>query len=109
MSKNIKFHVVQNFVLTKRTKENVIMAKFSYQMSDSEAILAFKKGFAGVGVGNVAILKDSGNEFVLGSPMMTVKVVIKGGVCTTKGSLFGKLIESTINTKIELLDGFVKM
>ena len=32
------------------------MAKFSYQMSDSEAILAFKKGFAGVGVGNVAIL-----------------------------------------------------
>ena len=82
------------------------MAKFSYQMSDSEAILAFKKGFAGVGVGNVAILKDSGNEFVLGSPMMTVKVVIKGGVCTTK---FGKLIESTINTKIELLDGFVKM
>lgn len=47
MNKNIKFHVVQNFVLTKRTKENVIMAKFSYQMSDSEAILAFKKGFAG--------------------------------------------------------------
>ena len=85
------------------------MAKFSYQMSDSEAILAFKKGFAGVGVGNVAILKDSGNEFVLGAPMMTVKVVIKDGVCTTKGSLFGKMMESTVNTKIELIDGFVKM
>ena len=26
----------------------------------------------------------------------------------TKGSLFGKLIESTVNTKIELIDGFVR-
>lgn len=84
------------------------MAKFSYQMADSDAIRAFKKGFMGQGVGNVAILKDSGNEFVLGSPMMTVKVVIKDGVCTTKGSLFGKMLESTVNTKIELIDGFVK-
>ena len=85
------------------------MAKFSYQMPDSEAILAFKKGFMGQGVGNVPILQDKGNEFVLGSPMMTVKVVLKDGVCTTKGSLFGKVIESTINTKIELIDGFVKI
>ena len=78
-------------------------------MPDSEAILAFKKGFMGQGMGNVAILKDNGNEFVLGAPMMTVKVVIKDGVCTTKGSLFGKVIESTVNTKIELIEGFVKM
>ncbi len=85
------------------------MAKFSYQMSDSEAILAFKKGFMGRGVGNIAILKDKGNEFVLGSPMMTVNVILKDGVCTTKASLFGKVLESTVNTKIELIDGFVKV
>ena len=89
--------------------EDTIMAKFSYQMSDAEAIRAFKKGFLGVGVGNIAILKEKGNEFVLGSPMMTVKVVFENGVCTTKGSLFGKMIESTVNTKIELIDGFVKI
>lgn len=85
------------------------MAKFSYQMADSEAVLAFKRGFAGQGVGNVAILRDKGNEFVLGAPMMTVNVTIKDGICTTKSSLFGKLLESTVNTKIELIEGFVKI
>ena len=84
------------------------MAKFSYNMSDSQAVLAFKKAFAGTGIGNVAILKDKGNSFVLGSPMMTVNVDFKDGVCTTKSSLFGKVIEGTINAKIELIDGFEK-
>lgn len=53
------------------------MAKFSYGMSDNEAILAFKQNFMGQGVGNVAILKDKGNEFTLGAPGMTVKVSFK--------------------------------
>ena len=50
-------------------------------MSDSEAILAFKKGFMGQGVGNIAILKDKGNSFVLGAPMMKVNVSFKNGIC----------------------------
>ena len=78
-------------------------------MSQSEAILAFKKGFMGQGVGNVAILKDKGNEFVLGAPMMTVKVKFENGVCTTGASLFGKALLATVNTKIELIDGFKKI
>ena len=57
------------------------MAKFSYSMSDSEAILAFKKGFMGQGVGNIAILKDKGNSFVLGASMMKVNVSFKNGIC----------------------------
>ncbi len=85
------------------------MAKFSYSMNQSEAILAFKKGFMGQGLGNVAILKDKGNEFVLGAPMMTVKVKFEKGICTTKASLFGKAILATVNTKIELIDGFKKV
>ena len=84
------------------------MARFSYSMSDNEAILAFKKGFMGQGLGNVAILKDKGNEFVLGSPFMTVNVKIKDGICETKGSLACKLLVSTVDTKIELIDGFKK-
>ena len=85
------------------------MAKFSYSMNQSEAILAFKKGFMGQGLGNVAILKAKGNEFVLGAPMMTVKVKFEKGICTTKASLFGKAILATVNTKIELIDGFKKV
>lgn len=86
------------------------MAKFSYSMSESDAILAFKKGFMGQGVGNVAILKDKGNSFVLGAPMMTVNVSFKNGICETKGSLIGKVtLLSTVNTKIELIEGFKKL
>ena len=85
------------------------MAKFSYSMSQNDAILAFKKGFMGQGVGNIAILKDKGNEFVLGSPMMTVKVEFSNGICTTSASLFGKVLLGTVNTKIELIDGFKKI
>ena len=78
-------------------------------MSDSEAIIAFKKGFMGQGVGNVAILKDKGDTFVLGAPMMTVTVTIKNGIAETKASLIGKSLLSTVNTKIELIDGFTKI
>ena len=77
-------------------------------MSDSQAVLAFKKAFAGAGIGSIAILKDKGNSFVLGSPLMTVNVEFKGGLCTTKSSLFGKALEGTVNAKIELIDGFEK-
>lgn len=85
------------------------MAKFSYSMSENEAILAFKRGFMGAGVGNVAILKDKGNEFVLGAPMMTVNVKFKNGICETSASLVGKMLLSTVDTKIELIDGFKKI
>lgn len=84
------------------------MAKFSYSMNDDEAIVAFKKGFMGVGVGNIAILSEKGQTFKLGSPMMTVTVEFKNGICTTKGSLVGKMIEATVNNKIELIEGFKK-
>ena len=85
------------------------MAKFSYVMTDEEAIVAFKKGFMGQGVGNVAILSEKGKTFKLGAPMMTVSVEFNNGICTTKGSLAGKMIEATVNAKIELIDGFTKM
>ena len=85
------------------------MAKFSYSMEDNEAILAFKKGFMGQGLGNIAILKDKGNEFTLGAPMMTVKVKLKNGICETSASLFGKTIISTVDTKIELIEGFKRI
>ena len=84
------------------------MAKFTFSMSEKEAILAFKRGFMGQGVGNVAILKDKGKEFILGAPMMTVTVTFKNNTCQTKASLFGKALLSTVNTKIELIDGFTK-
>lgn len=84
------------------------MAKFVYKMTDAEANLAFKKGFAGQGVGNIAILSEKNNVFKLGSPGMTVVVSLKNGVCSTKASLFGKVLLASVNTKIELIDGFVK-
>lgn len=85
------------------------MAKFSYAMTDEEAIVAFKKGFMGQGVGNVAILSEKGKTFKLGAPMMTVTVEFNNGICTTKASLAGKVLETTVNTKIELIDGFTKL
>ena len=85
------------------------MAKFSYSMPDAEAIKAFKKGFMGQGVGNVAILSEKGNTFKLGAPMMTVTVEFKKGTITTKANLFGKALESTVNTKIELIEDFTKI
>ena len=85
------------------------MAKFRFSMSETDAILAFKKGFAGQGIGNVAILKDKGNEFILGAPMMTVTVTFKNNICETKASLFGKALLGTVDTKIELIEGFKKI
>lgn len=85
------------------------MAKFSYTMDDAEAIVAFKKGFMGVGVGNIAILSEKGKTFKLGAPMMTVTVKFDNGICTTKSSLIGKVLEATVNTKIELIEGFKKI
>ena len=85
------------------------MAKFSYAMTDEEAILAFKKGFMGQGLGNIAILSEKGKKFKLGSPMMTVSVQFNNGTCETSASLFGSVLLSTVNTKIELIDGFKKM
>ena len=85
------------------------MSKFAYSMSDSEAVLAFKKGFMGVGVGNVAILKDKGNAFVLGAPMMEVDVRFEKGVVSTSARGMGKTLLGTVDTKIELIEGFRKI
>ena len=85
------------------------MAKFRYNMSDKDANLAFKRGFMGQGVGNIAILKEKNNVFTLGAPMMKVTATLKNGVCTTKASLFGKALLGSVNTKIELIDGFMKI
>ncbi len=74
-------------------------------MTDAEAILAFKKGFMGASVGNIAILKDKGNEFVLGAPMMTVNAKFKDGIYETKASLIRKAFLSKVDTKIELING----
>ena len=84
------------------------MSKFSYSMNQNDAIMAFKKSFMGQGLG-VAILKDKGNEFILGAPMMTVNVKFNNGICSTSASLFGKTILSTVDTKIEIIDGFKKI
>lgn len=85
------------------------MAKFSYSMTDEEAILAFKRGFMGQGVGNIAILSERGKKFKLGAPMMTVTVEFNHGICTTKGSFVGKVLEGTVHIKMELIDGFRKL
>ena len=85
------------------------MSKFAYSMSDGEAILAFKKGFMGVGVGNVAILKDKGNAFVLGAPMMEVDVKFENGIVTTGSRGMGRTLLATVDTKIELIEGFRKV
>ena len=85
------------------------MAVFQYSMSEEEAKKAFKQGFMGQGIGNVAILSEKGNVFTLGAPLMTVKVEFKSGTCTTKGNLAGKMLETTVNSKIELIDGFTRV
>lgn len=80
------------------------MAKFSYFMSQREAILSIKKAI----VGQIGILKDKSDKLVLGAPFMKVYVSFNDGVCKTKSNLFGKSLIGTINSKIELIDGFKK-
>ena len=77
-------------------------------MSDDEAILAFKKQFTAPGLG-VAILSDKGKSFKLGAPMMTVNVDFNNGICETKASLIGKTLLGTVDTKIEMIEGFKKI
>ena len=85
------------------------MAKFTYSMTDAEAKLALKKSFLGNGgVGNIAVLKEKDNLLVVGAPMMTVKIQFNNGTCETKASLFGKVLLKTVETKIELTEGFKK-
>ena len=86
------------------------MAKFTYSMKDAEAILALKKTFLGNGgPGNVPVLREKDNLLVVGAPpFMTVKIKFNNGVCETKARLFGNIMKKTIETKIELTDGFKK-
>lgn len=80
------------------------MAKFSFSMSQREAILSIKKAI----VGQIGILKDKSDKLVLDAPFMKVYVSFNDGVCKTKSNLFGKSLIGTINSKIELIDGFKK-
>ena len=85
------------------------MAKFTYSMKDAEAILALKKTFLGNGgPGNIPVLREKDNLLVVGAPFMTVKIKFNNGVCETKARLFGKVMKKTVETKIELTDGFKK-
>ena len=84
------------------------MAKFSYTMTDEEAAMTFKKSLKSQ-QGNPAIIKDTGKEITVGSPMMTVKITFNNGVCETKGSLAGKIIVATVDSCLDLTEGFTRM
>ena len=85
-------------------------AKFKYSMKTSEAILAFKRGFLGQGLGNLLITKDKGYKFVLGAPpLMKVKVTFIAGIIETKAHFFGKWLLPTVNIKLELIEGFTRI
>jgi hypothetical protein len=81
------------------------MAKFKYNMGEREAILEFKKAING----KIAIMKDNGAELAVGGPGMTVKVKFANGIVETSASLFGKAMLGTVNTAIELINGFEKI
>ncbi|MGI6265166.1 MAG: hypothetical protein ACOYJY_06870 [Acutalibacteraceae bacterium] len=80
------------------------MARFTYTMDDASAVLKIKQAMAG----KAAILKDKGNELTVGSPMMTVKITVQNGTVTTNASLAGKMLLSTIDSLIEITEGFTK-
>ncbi len=80
------------------------MAKFICAMNRREAVIAVKRTVNG----KVAILKDKDDLLVVGAPMMTVKIKFENGTVETKASPFGKAILGTVNSCIELADGFTK-
>lgn len=81
------------------------MAKFKFSMGEKEAILEFKKAING----KIGIMKDNGAELAVGGPGVTVKVKFRNGVVETSASLFGKAILGTVDTAIELINGFEKI
>lgn len=81
------------------------MAKFSYSCDEKKAILSVKKSLNG----KLPILKDKGNELVVGMPMMSTKVTFGNGVVETGAALFGKAVLGTVNSCIELSEEFTKI
>ena len=81
------------------------MAKFKFEMSKADAILAVKKALNG----KMAILGDKDDCLTVGSPMMTVKINFTEGEVTTSGTLFGKVLLGTVDSTIEITDGFKKV
>ena len=81
------------------------MAKFKFEMSKKQAILAVKKALGG----KVAVLSDKNDCLTVGAPMMTAKICFTEGELTTSGTLFGKIILGTVDSMIETTDGFEKL
>ena len=74
-------------------------------MDDKAAVLEFKKAI----MGKVAVMKDSGLELAVGGPGMTVKVTFSKGVVETKASMFGKMMLGTVDSVLEVTEGFEKI
>jgi hypothetical protein len=80
------------------------MAKFTHELGKKEAVLAVKRALNG----KMAVLKDTGDQLVVGSPMMTVKILITDKTVETSASLIGKVVLGTVDSCIELAEGFTK-
>ena len=82
------------------------MAKFKFEMSKKDAMIAVKKAISG----KMAILSDKNDCLTVGTPpFMTVKICFNDGELATSGSLFGKMLLGTVDSSIELADGFEKL
>ena len=81
------------------------MAKFKFEMDKKSAVLAVKKALNG----KVAILKDKNDCLTVGSPMMTVNIKFSENTVETSASLVGKVVIGTVDSAIELSDGFEKI
>ena len=81
------------------------MAKFKFEMSKKDAILAVKKA-----LDRMAILSDKNDCLTVGTPLlMEVKIHFAENELTTEGVLFGKLMVATVDSAIELAEGFEKV
>ena len=79
------------------------MAKFRFDSDKKTAVLAVKRALNG----KLAILKDKNGCLTVGTPpFMTVEIQFSDGFVETKASLFGKILVGTVDSAIELLDGF---
>lgn len=81
------------------------MAKFTFGMEKKDAVLAVKRALSG----KVAILKDKNDCLKVGSPMMTVDISFSQGEVSTSASMIGKVLLGTVDSAIELIDGFTKL
>lgn len=80
------------------------MSTFNFSMSKKDAIISVKKALNG----KMPILSDKNDCLTVGSPMMTSKICFEEGKVTTSASLFGKVIIGSVDSALELIDGFEK-